>query len=128
MKPEGHLNSYEQFSTSYRRDLEQGEKLIKPIAQNALLLTFHLIEAVLAKDDLHVNKHQLLPRFLRTDPRIRIFSREERLRLADLFQEMELIRPARVYGGKGDGDALAKLKEVVEGVEEICLKYLEVGR
>lgn len=124
MKTEGHIDSYRQFLTSFYRDLEEGEDLIKPIVQNALLLAFHLIEAVLAEDGLHVNKHQLLPRTLRTDPRIRILSDDEKQKLANLFEEVEFLRPARVYGGKGDGKALKEISKLVKDIKGICYNHL----
>lgn len=32
-----------------------------------------------------------------------IFTKEERERLAELYQELEFIRSSRVYGGRGNG-------------------------
>ena len=123
MKKEGHLEAYRQFRESYRSDLERGEELIKPIAQNALMLAFHLIEAVLAMDGRHVNKHQLLPRYLRNNPST-LLTDSEREELAELYETLEMLRPARVYGGKGNGEALRRIREIVGRVEGICMKYI----
>ncbi len=125
MKVEGHLEAYRQFRESYIRDLERGEALIKPIAQNALMLAFHLIEAVLAMDGQHVNKHQQLPRFLRSTPST-VLTESERQELARLYETLEMLRPARVYGSKGNGEALRRIRETVERIERICLRYVEV--
>jgi len=58
MKKEGHLESYKQFKGSYLDNIKKGESRIKPIAQDAMLLCFHLIEAVVSTEGMHINKHQ----------------------------------------------------------------------
>ncbi|MFQ6071478.1 MAG: hypothetical protein ACE5KT_02095 [Methanosarcinales archaeon] len=114
-----------QFKESYENDLSKGAKLIKPLTQNAMLLSFHLIEAVLAKDGLHVNKHQFLSKFLKISTKITIFQEKDREDLSELFKELEYIRPSRVYGVKGNDEAVKKINEIVEKIEGICMKYLE---
>jgi uncharacterized protein (UPF0332 family) len=124
MKKKGHLGSYNQFFRSYQKDIKEGESLIKPIVENALLSMFHLIEAVLALDNLHVNKHQLLPGFLRKSSKIRILPKEKREELADLYEELERIRPAMVYGAKDDGETLERIQKILHKITDICSNCL----
>lgn len=69
----------------------------------------HYIEAMLAKENIHVQKHSRIPRVLR--------GREEN-ELADIFEEIETMRGVRKYGKAENGVQAQKALDLLEKVKE----------
>lgn len=79
---------------------------------------FHLIEAVCAKNKIHINKHQMLRAVLEENKNLFADKTEDVWRA---FQEIEnQIRPGQSYGGAIDGAALRKTKELFKKIREVC--------
>jgi uncharacterized protein (UPF0332 family) len=79
---------------------------------------FHLIEAVLAKKGLHIDKHQKVRSILEKNHHIFGVNTEKVWRA---FQEIEnQIRPGQIYGGLIDGKKLKRTKELFEIIEKLC--------
>src|SRR3989344_3508006 len=70
---------------------------------------FHLIESCFALHRLHINKHQLMRKFIEENPIVLKANGEE---IWKSFQELEnQIRPGQLYGGKINGEHLRKAQE-----------------
>jgi len=85
--------------------------------------SFHLIEAVMAKHDKHINKHTMLRSFLAKENDI--FKEDTEIVWRD-FQTIEnQIRPGQEYGGKINGEELKRANELFEEIRSICNKALK---
>lgn len=83
---------------------------------------FHLIESVVAKYRLHINKHKLVRNVLEQNKEI--FG-EDAEKIWRAFQEIEnQIRPGQAYGGAINGEALERARELVEIIKNVCEKRL----
>ena len=84
---------------------------------------FHLIEAVVAKHDEHINKHQKVRSFL--EQKKDIFKEDTEL-VWRKFQLLEnQIRPGQAYGGKINGEELKRAKKAFEEIRKICNRVLQ---
>lgn len=84
---------------------------------------FHLIEAIIAKHEEHINKHQKVRSFL--EQKKDIFGEETEI-VWRKFQLLEnQIIPGQAYGGKINGDELKRAKEAFEVIRKICDKFLQ---
>lgn len=82
---------------------------------------FHLIEAIAAKNRIHINKHQLARSALEES---KIF-KEDTEKVWRAFQEIEnQIRPGQAYGGAINGEALRRTEKLVAVIEDACKKFL----
>ena len=116
---EKHIEKYELF----KRDAEN-ETVSDPTRINAYFeAAFHLIEAVCAKHDVHINKHQNVRSFL--EQKKEIFKEETEL-VWRKFQLLEnQIRPGQLYGGKINGEELKRAKETFAAIKKVCDKVTE---
>lgn len=71
----------------------------------------HLIEAMLARDSVHVQKHSMLPRVLRE---------RGQNDLAGLFEEIEAMRGIRKYGKAGNGEQAERVITILGQIKELC--------
>jgi hypothetical protein len=115
-----HLEKYRLF----RSDAEN-QSVSSPTRVDAYFsAAFHLIEACMAKSELHIDKHQLVRATLEAHSEV-FGSDTEKVWRA--FQRIEnQIRPGQLYGGKIDGEAVKQAKKSFQEVEEVCLKLLEI--
>ncbi len=112
-----HMKKYNMFL----RDAENEENSEPTRIIAYFEAVFHLIEAVAAKRRIHINKHQLVRRILEES---RLFD-DDTEKVWRAFQEIEnQIRPGQAYGGRIDGEALRRTKELVEIITEICGRFL----
>lgn len=81
-----------------------------------------MIEVVVAKNRIHINKHQLVRTVLEQNKAI---FKEDTEILWKSFQEIEnQIRPGQMYGGVINGEALRKVEQLVATIEVICKKLI----
>lgn len=112
-----HLKKYRMFL----RDAENEENSEPTRIIAYFEAAFHLIEAVAARQRIHINKHQLVRRVLEES---RLFG-EDTESVWRAFQEIEnQIRPGQAYGGRIDGEALRRTKELVSIITGICGRFL----
>src|SRR3989338_1616400 len=114
-----HLEKYNLF----KKDAEN-ETVSFPTRINAYFeAAFHLIEAVCAKYDEHINKHNSLRSFL--EQKKAIFKEDSEV-VWRRFQLLEnQIRPGQTYGGKINGQELKRAKETFEEIRKLCNKVLQ---
>ncbi len=118
--------------TSYEKHIEK-YGLFKKDAENETVshmsrieayfsASFHLIEAVMAKHEKHINKHTMVRSILTKED---IFEGNTDA-IWRSFQTLEnQIRPGQEYGGKINGEELKKAKELFDEIEKICKEKLE---
>jgi hypothetical protein len=117
---EKHLEKYEMFLKDARNETVSEPTRIEAIFEAC----FHLIEAVAAKNSIHINKHQLVRNILENNKEI---FRENTENLWRAFQEIEnQIRPGQVYGGAVNGEALKRAFELLNTIKDICNKILRI--
>jgi len=107
----------------FLKDAENPEVSIPLRIEAYFQAAFHLIEAVAALHNVHINKHKLVRRVLEQHPEIFGEDSEEVWRA---FQTIEnQIRPGQVYGGRIDGEALRKTEELFRRIRRIAEKRLK---
>jgi len=85
----------------------------------------HLIEAVCAKYDVHINKHQNVRSTL--EQKKEIF-KEDTEAVWRKFQLLEnQIRPGQLYGGKINGEELKRAKEIFAAIKKLCDGVIQDG-
>lgn len=115
---EKHIEKYELF----KKDAENKTVSHMSRIEAYFLASFHLIEAVMAKNEKHINKHTILRSILTKED---IF-RDNTDIIWRNFQTLEnQIRPGQEYGGKINGEELEKAKELFDEIEKICKNELK---
>ena len=116
---EKHIEKYELF----KKDAEN-ETVSEPTRINAYFeAAFHLIEAVCAKYDVHINKHQNVRSIL--EQKKEIFKEDTEL-VWRKFQLLEnQIRPGQLYGGKINGEELKRAKETFAAIKKLGDKIIQ---
>jgi hypothetical protein len=119
------MSSFEIHIRKYRMFLRDAtnEQNSEPTRIEAFFeAAFHLIEAVAAKNRIHINKHKLVRDALELNKEI--FG-DDSERIWRAFQEIEnQIRPGQAYGGAINGEALERTRELVEIITSLCEKRL----
>jgi hypothetical protein len=109
-----HLQKYKLF----KRDAENEENSVPTRIEATFEACFHLIEACMAKDGLHINKHNQV-RSMITEHGDVFGENSEMVWRA--FQELEnQIRPGQTYGGRINGPQLKRAQDIMERVEGVC--------
>jgi hypothetical protein len=109
-----HLQKYKLF----KRDAENKDNSIPTRIEATFEACFHLIEACMAKDGLHINKHNQV-RSMITEHGDVFGENSETVWRA--FQELEnQIRPAQAYGGRINGPQLKRAQDIMKGIENVC--------
>ena len=117
---ETHYEKYQKFKTEAERE----ESFIPSRIENYFEATFHLIEYVVSKTGIHINKHQNVRRELEANPKI--FGDDTNSMWTN-FQEMEnRIRPGQIYGAAINGKSLKRVQEIFKKIENICTKVENV--
>ena len=115
---EKHIEKYELFKKDAENETVSHPTRITSYFEAA----FHVLEAVAAKHELHINKHQKVRSVLEQK---KIFEGDTEIVWRN-FQLLEnQIRPGQAYGGKINGEELARAKEVFDIIEKICKDALE---
>ncbi|MFH1510726.1 MAG: hypothetical protein ABIF10_03465 [Candidatus Woesearchaeota archaeon] len=108
-----HTKKYELF----RKDAENKENSDMTRINAYFEACFHLIEACAAIRDIHINKHQEVRK---ASEQYDIFGEKTR-DMWNRFQELEnRIRPAQSYGGRINGEQLAKAKAIATEIFCTC--------
>lgn len=109
-----HIKKYQLFLKDATNQENSEPTRIEAFFESA----FHLIEAVVAKSRVHINKHQLLRTVLGQHKGIFGDNTEKVWRA---FQEIEnQIRPGQAYGGAINGEALKRTEELVNVISKVC--------
>jgi uncharacterized protein YydD (DUF2326 family) len=109
-----HLQKYKLF----KRDAENEENFIPTRIEATFEACFHLIEACMAKDGLHINKHNQVRSMITEHGDV---FRENSETVWRAFQELEnQIRPGQAYGGRINGPQLKRAQDVMERIENVC--------
>lgn len=109
-----HLEKYRLF----RKDASNEDNSIPTRIEAIFEACFHLIEACMAKNGLHINKHQRVRSMVISNSDV--FG-EDCESVWRAFQELEnQIRPGQVYGGKIDGPQLERAQRLMKKVETVC--------
>jgi hypothetical protein len=115
---ETHIEKYRMF----KGDAENEDVSPPSRVEAYFSAAFHLIEACAAGHNVHIQKHKSLRRVLEDNPGL--FG-EDTESIWKCFQKIEnQIRPGQMYGGKIDGEALRRAKELFEEIERICLERI----
>lgn len=115
---EKHMEKYELF----KKDAENETVSHMSRIEAYFMASFHLIEAVMAKNEKHINKHTMLRSVLTKE---NIFGDNTETIWRD-FQTIEnQIRPGQEYGGKINGEELKRAKELFEEIKKLCEVVLE---
>jgi uncharacterized protein (UPF0332 family) len=114
-----HLQKYKLF----KRDAENEENSIPTRIEAIFEACFHLIEACMAKDGLHINKHSNVRSMITGHESV--FG-EDSEAVWRAFQELEnQIRPGQVYGGRIDGPQLQQVQDIMKRIERVCNTILQ---
>jgi len=109
-----HFQKYKLF----KRDAENEENSIPTRIEAIFEACFHLIEACMAKDGLHINKHNAV-RSMITEYGDVFGENSETVWRA--FQELEnQIRPGQTYGGRINGPQLQRAQSIMKRIESVC--------
>jgi len=121
------MSSFDIHIKKYRMFLKDAEnkKNSRPTRIEAYFeCVFHLIEAIVAKNRIHINKHQLLRNILEENE---IIFGNETENVWRAFQEIEnQIRPGQIYGGSINGKALKRAKKLFDEIRVICGEKLKI--
>lgn len=113
------MEKYELF----KKDAENKTVSHMSRIEACFMASFHLIEAVMAKHNKHINKHTMLRSVLTKEGDI--FKDDTETVWRD-FQILEnQIRPGQEYGGKINGEELKRAKKLFEEIKKICDGALE---
>lgn len=108
MKAEGHLKRADEIRSSIN-SLKKDDKNTSAIVELVYGCSLHYIAFVSEKKfGNHTDIHTGIIRFLR--------ERDED-KIADLFSKLETIRHGRWYGGKGNGETIIKVMEILYTIE-----------
>ena len=109
-----HLEKYKLF----RKDAQNEDNSIPTRIEAIFEACFHLIEACMAKEGLHINKHQRVRSMVINHGDVFGENSESVWRA---FQELEnQIRPGQAYGGKIDGPQLERAQRIMDRIENVC--------
>ena len=78
----------------------------------------HLINARLARFNLHEQNFDRLTRFIRDHPEA-LGGEELAGKLADCYEGLKTLRGSRVYGGRRDGEAIQNAEELLNAIKEL---------
>lgn len=110
---EKHIEKYRLF----KKDAENKTVSHMTRIEAYFFASFHLIEAVMAKNDKHVNKHTMVRSVLTRED---IF-KDDTENVWRSFQTLEnQVRPGQEYGGKINGEELKRARELFEEIRRIC--------
>jgi hypothetical protein len=84
---------------------------------------FHLIEAIISLDKVHIDIHKNLRRVLESNPGI--FGEDTKKVWTNFVKLERDIRPGQIYGGPINGEKLKEAQEAVALIESVCLKDLK---
>jgi uncharacterized protein (UPF0332 family) len=114
-----HVEKYRLF----KRDAQNEENSIPTRIEAIFEACFHLIEACMAKERLHINKHSRV-RSMVTEHE-NVFG-EDSDKVWRAFQELEnQIRPGQAYGGRIDGPQLERAQDIMKEIEDVCNTVLQ---
>lgn len=114
-----HIEKYQLF----KKDAENETVSHMSRIEAYFFASFHLIEAFMAKHNIHINKHTMLRSVLTKENDI--FKEDTEIVWRN-FQTIEnQIRPGQEYGGKIDGEELKRTKKLFEDIKKICNKSLK---
>jgi len=114
-----HVEKYRLF----KRDAQNEENSIPTRIEAIFEACFHLIEACMAKERLHINKHSRV-RSMVTEHE-NVFG-EGSDKVWRAFQELEnQIRPGQAYGGRIDGPQLERAQDIMKEIEDVCNTVLQ---
>jgi len=118
---EKHMEKYRLF----KKDAENETVSHMSRIEAYFMASFHLIEAVMAKNEKHINKHTMLRPVLTKED---IFGKNTETVWRD-FQIIEnQIRPGQEYGGKINGEELKRAKGLFEEIKKLCEEVLESSK
>ena len=116
---EKHIEKYKLF----KKDAENKTVSHMSRIEAYFFASFHLIEAVMAKKEKHINKHTMLRSVLTKETDI--FKKDTETDWRD-FQTIEnQIRPGQEYGGKINGEELKRAEKLFEDIRRICNEALK---
>ena len=114
-----HLKKYKLF----KHDAENEENSIPTRIETIFEACFQIIEACMAKEKLHINKHNRV-RSMVTEHNAVFGTDSDKIWRA--FQEIEHhIRPGQAYGGRINGPQLKRAQVLLEEIENICNTVLQ---
>jgi len=114
-----HLEKYRLF----KRDAQNEENSIPTRIETIFEACFHLIEACMAKERLHINKHSRVRSMVAEHENV--FG-EGSDKVWRAFQELEnQIRPGQAYGGRIDGPQLERAQDILKEIDDVCNTVLQ---
>jgi len=120
------MSKYQDHKEKYlhfKKDAENEELFVPTRIEAYFNAMLHLIEAIAALNNVHIDVHKNLKRVLESNPDI--FG-EDTEKVWDNFIKLEKgIRPGQIYGSRINGKKLKEAQEIVSILEGICLKDLK---
>lgn len=109
INPDKHLEKARRIERSLGKlDSEKDWELIVEGVYGA---SMHYIACIAERQiNEHLDTHKGLPHFL---------DEHDLVELASLFREVDLLRQARWYGGRGNGDTSAHAKDVLRRIKQV---------
>jgi hypothetical protein len=109
-----HREKYELF----RKDSRNEDNSIPTRIEATFEACFHIIEACMAKNGLHIQRHQKVRPMIIDNENV---FEEDSESVWRAFQELEnQIRPGQVYGGRINGPQLERAQHLMNSIEKIC--------
>lgn len=124
MKISFHLEKAERMKSTIKKlDYEED---YETIIENIVLISSHLINAAMHKlgtlrEDRDI-KHNRLYGILKRENKLH----QESMRVANLIENIEQLRPSHVYGKGKNGKTAKKAMKILELIENICDKILGI--
>jgi len=112
-----HRTKYEAF----KRDAERAENSIPIRIKAYFLAAFHILELVVAEDDLHIQQPQQARAVIDSSPKVKGKTKQ----LLENFHQLDKIRIEEVYGAGINGKNLKKAQRIFETIEKACLEILQ---
>lgn len=117
MDENAHLEKFKARIKSIEKRTAPLDEVAESVLDDYRAAAGHLINATLARKNLHQQNFDQLVRFLKEYPDS-IGERTSEIRT--LYDELKTIRASRVYGSKRNGEAVRRAKELLNQLRTLC--------
>jgi hypothetical protein len=118
MDEDTHIQKYRWRRAAVKNHRLPPGEVVESVLDDYRSAAGHLINARLARSNLHEQNFDRLTRFIRTNPEA--FGGETQAKeLAGCYENLKTLRGSRVYGGRRDGEAVRMAEKLLDKIKEL---------